>query len=64
MTVQAATGKRLYTIGQLADYFGITTWYWRTQIREGRLPIVTVGRKQLVDALDVEKFISDYKRLK
>ena len=57
------TGKRLFTIKQLTDFYGCTDCYWRTQIRAGRIPVVIVGRKRLIDKIDVEKFISDNKCL-
>jgi len=57
------TVKRLFTIKQLTDFYGCTDCYWRTQIEKGRLPYITVGRKRLIDNIDVEKFISDNKRV-
>lgn len=53
--------KRLYSIKELVAEIGATEWYWRTQIWDGQLPFVQVGRKMLVDREDVEKFITDNK---
>ncbi|MFH1983898.1 MAG: helix-turn-helix domain-containing protein [Pseudomonadota bacterium] len=53
--------KRLYTIKELVAEIGATEWYWRTQIWDGQLPFVQVGRKMFVDREDVERFISKNK---
>ncbi len=53
--------KRLWAIKELVDEYGGTVWFWRTQIWAGRLPVVRVGRKQFVDALDIEEFIQNHK---
>ena len=56
-----STYKRLYSISELVASIGATEWFWRNQIWSGRLPVVRVGTKQLVDHHDIEKFISDHK---
>jgi len=53
--------KRLYTIKELVAFFGVTPWYWRSQIWNGLLPYVQVGRKMLIDHTDVEAFIQKNK---
>jgi excisionase family DNA binding protein len=53
--------KRLFSVKELVEEVGATEWYWRTQIWNGRLPYVQVGRKKLVDREDIEKFISKNK---
>jgi len=53
--------KRLYSIKELAAEIGATEWFWRSQIWDGQLPYVQVGRKMLVDSNDVEKFIQKHK---
>lgn len=54
--------KRLLTIKEIVAEFGVTAWFWRTQIWEGRLPAINInGRKQLVDRADIEKFINKNK---
>ena len=53
--------KRLFSIKDLVAEIGATEWYWRTQIWDGQLPYVQVGRKMLVDREDVEKFIQNHK---
>lgn len=55
--------KRLYSITELTMYIGATKWFWRNQIWSGKLPAVKVGNKQLIDMVDVEKLISDYKKI-
>ena len=49
--------KRLYSIKELAAYVGATEWFWRTQIWEGALPYVQVGKKMFVDLDDLNTFI-------
>ncbi len=53
--------KRLYSIKELAAEIGATEWFWRSQIWDGQLPFVQVGRKMLVDSNDVEQFITKHK---
>ena len=59
---QNVPAKRLLSIRELAKEYGSTVWYWRSQVWLGRLPVVQVGRKQLVDVVDVEEFIRGNKR--
>lgn len=54
--------KRLLSLKDLVQEFGVSMWFWRSQIWDGKLPFVQVGRKILVDVQDVEKFISDQKQ--
>jgi len=49
--------KRLYSIKELVAEIGATAWFWRTQIWDGQLPFVQVGRKMFVDLEDIESFI-------
>lgn len=53
--------KRLYAIKELVALVGATEWFWRSQIWDGQLPYVQVGRKQFVDHQDVENFIENNK---
>lgn len=55
------TSKRLYSIKELANEVGATEWFWRNQIWGKRLPVIRVGRKQFVDAHDLEEFIEAHK---
>ena len=54
--------KRLLSLKELVQDFGATMWFWRTQIWDGKLPYVQLGRKILVDSQDVEKFINTEKQ--
>ena len=54
--------KRLYSIKELATEIGATEWFWRSQIWDGQLPYVQVGRKMFVDQVDIENFIDRNKR--
>jgi hypothetical protein len=42
--------------------YGGTLWFWRTQIWSGRIPVVQVGRKQWIDARDLDSFIESHKQ--
>ena len=53
--------KRLYSIKELVVLIGATEWFWRSQIWEGRLPYLQMGKKMLVDARDIETFIEKNK---
>ncbi|MBT6690392.1 helix-turn-helix domain-containing protein [archaeon] len=53
--------KRLYSIKELVSLIGVTEWFWRSQIWDGKLPFVQVGRKMLIDSKDIEAFIQKYK---
>ena len=55
--------KRLLSLKELVQEFGATDWFWRTQIWDGKLPYVQVGRKMLIDVQDVEAFINNNKSL-
>ena len=54
--------KRLYTIKELVSEIGATAWFWRTQIWDGQLPYIQVGRKMFVDYVDLESFIIKHKQ--
>ena len=49
--------KRLFSIKELVAEIGATEWFWRSQIWDGQLPCVQVGRKMFIDRKDVETFI-------
>ena len=54
---QSVPGKRLCSIKDLATEIGATDWFWRSQIWDGQLPYVQVGRKMFIDRNDIESFI-------
>jgi hypothetical protein len=53
--------KRLYSIKELVVEIGATEWFWRSQIWDGQLPFVQVGRKMFVDSKDIDAFIEKNK---
>jgi excisionase family DNA binding protein len=53
--------KRLYSIKELVALIGVTEWFWRSQIWDGKLPFVQVGKKMLIDREDIEEFIQKHK---
>ena len=61
LCAQTVPIKRLYSIKELVALIGATEWFWRSQIWDGQLPYIQVGRKQLVDHQDVENFIEKNK---
>jgi hypothetical protein len=58
---QIVPKKRLYSIKELTSLIGATDWFWRSQIWDGQLPYVKVGKKQFVDYRDIENFIQNNK---
>ena len=52
---------RLLSIKQAVEVYGATTWYWRERIWAGELPVLRVGRKQLLDSRDIDAFIDKSK---
>jgi hypothetical protein len=58
---QIVPKKRLYSIKELTSLIGATDWFWRSQIWDGQLPYVKVGKKQFVDYRDIEDFIQKNK---
>jgi len=60
---QNSSVKRLYSIKELAKEIGATEWFWRTQIWNGKLPYIQIGRKMLIDREDVEAFIQKHKSI-
>jgi len=56
-----ASTKRLFGIKELATEIGGTVWFWRSQIWDGQIPFVQVGKKMFVDRNDIEIFIEKNK---
>jgi hypothetical protein len=54
---QTVPMKRLYSIKELVEVIGATEWFWRSQIWDGQLPCMQVGKKMFVDSQDIELFI-------
>jgi hypothetical protein len=46
--------KRLFSIMELAAEIGGTKWFWRSQIWDGEIPFVQVGKKMFVDRYDID----------
>jgi hypothetical protein len=61
MANQNSNQKRLYSIKQLVNVFGATEWFWRSQIWDGKLSYIQVGRKMFIDSQDIEAFIQQHK---
>jgi hypothetical protein len=54
--------KRLLSIKETVTAYGVSVWYWRERIWSGDLPVLKVGKKQLLDTRDIDAFIEDNKR--
>ena len=61
-TTQTQPARRLYSIKELVAEIGATNWFWRSQIWDGKIPFVQVGRKMCIDAQDLEIFIKTHKQ--
>ena len=59
---QSICQQRLLSISEIVQEYGVTKWFWRTQIWNGDLPFVQVGRKYLVDRADIDSFIDKNKK--
>ena len=46
--------KRLLSIKETVEAYGLTVWYWRERIWGGELPVLKVGRKQVLDCRDID----------
>lgn len=54
---------RLLSLQEVVQEYGATMWFWRSRIWERELPVVQVGRKQFLDAADIDDFVNRNKRL-
>jgi excisionase family DNA binding protein len=55
------TLRRLFSIRESAGYLGLSKWKVYDMIKNGILPCITVGRKQLVDKKDLDAFVDNNK---
>jgi hypothetical protein len=53
--------KRLYSITDMVSEIGATEWYWRSQVWNGNLPFIQVGRKMFIESRDIERFIQTHR---
>jgi len=53
---------RLLDLREAARLLGISYWTLRTLIFSGQIPYVRIGRRLLVDHVDVDQFISTNKK--
>ncbi len=54
--------RRLLSIKEVVRRYGVSLWWWRCQLWGGNLPYLQVGRKILIDSMDIEAFIAKNKR--
>jgi excisionase family DNA binding protein len=55
--VVAISGPRLLSLKDAAVYLGAHLWAVRQMVRGRELPYVQIGRKHLIDRLDLDRFV-------
>ncbi len=55
--VVAISGPRLLSVKDAATYLGAHLWAIRQMVRKRELPYVQIGRKHLIDRLDLDRYI-------
>ena len=55
--VVAINGPRLLSLKDAAVYLGAHLWAVRQMVRNRELPYVQIGRKYLIDRLDLDRFV-------
>jgi excisionase family DNA binding protein len=55
--VVAINGPRLLSLKDAAVYLGARLWAVRQMVRNRELPYVQIGRKYLIDRLDLDRFV-------
>ena len=56
-----ALKKRLYSVGEAAEYLGRSVWSVRELIWKGSLPSVRAGRRVHLDIVDLDEWIANNK---
>ncbi len=59
--VVAISGPRLLSVKDAATYLGAHMWAIRQMVRNRELPYVQIGRKHLIDKVDLDKFVEKNK---
>jgi excisionase family DNA binding protein len=54
--------KRLYTLKEAALYLGRGLYGVREMIWRGEIPVIQTGRKQFIDILDLEAYVTRNKK--
>lgn len=54
---------RLMSLKEVVREYGATLWYWRTRVWRRELPVLVIGKKQLLDRRDIEAFIEKHKQV-
>jgi excisionase family DNA binding protein len=52
-----ANSPRLLTLKEAAAYFASSVWYIRQMIRNRELPHIRIGRRLLLDRVDLDHYI-------
>jgi excisionase family DNA binding protein len=52
---------RLYSLQDAASYLAISYWSVRTLIERGDIPVIRMGRRLLIDRLDLDSWILNNK---
>ena len=61
--VDSARPSRLLRINESADYLSATTWFVETMIREGQIPYLILGKRRVIDIIELDKWIEKQKKL-
>lgn len=56
-----AIAPRLLTIRESAFYLSATVWFIRSKIWSGELPALTLGKRLVVDKVDLDRFVEKQK---
>ena len=59
--VVTISGPRLLSAKDAAAYLGAHVWAIRQMVRNREMPYVQIGRKHLIDKVDLDKFIEKNK---
>jgi len=59
--IVAISGPRLLSVKDAAAYLGAHLWAIRQMVRNRELPYVQIGRKHLIDRLDLDRYIEKIK---
>lgn len=55
--------KRLYTLKDSSGYLSLGLHGVRNLVWSGQIPVVRIGRKMFIDLDDLQKFVSQNKRV-
>jgi excisionase family DNA binding protein len=51
------SGPRLLSLRDSANYLGAHVWAIRQMVRKREIPYIQIGRKYLIDRMDLDRFV-------